>query len=256
MVSVGKTAVRAFEASPLVSIIVISKDDPEGLRATLRSIAMQTMRDHEVVVVAKGSSAGVDPGACGLARAIRVAQASAGISVAFNEGLARARGQWVNFLNGGDSYRSADVLARMQPHLADAGAAIVTARAVCEGIGVRIPRDRSFRRHELALISHQASFFRRSLFERLGAYSPDFRIRMDFEWMLRVPPGTPVRWVDEDIVDFEAGGVSNASPVRGSLEELAALRLHRRGPLRIAALLGVVLPVRAVRHVLRRWRHA
>jgi glycosyltransferase involved in cell wall biosynthesis len=239
--------------APLVTVIVITKDDPAGLRATLQSIAQQSAADAEVVIVAKGSSLPVAPSGFGLpAEPVLIEQSSAGISAAFNEGIARARGRWLNFLNGGDSYRDAGVLQRMRPHLELPEPRIVAARARDRLSGIHIPRDHTFAARNVELVSHQASFFRRELFERLGGYSPDFRIRMDFEWMLRVPADTEVAWVDDTIVEFEGGGISSTQPLRSCLEEYSALQRHPRGPLRVAALFGLYLPLRIGRHALRR----
>jgi glycosyltransferase involved in cell wall biosynthesis len=235
----------------LLTVVVISRDDPDGLRRTLRSIAQQSVPDIEVVVVARGSSMSA-AGEPLPVQSTWIEQQADGISAAFNDGLARARGTWVNFLNGGDRYADSMVLQRMRARLESAGPAIVAARAQDARSGVRIPRDRSFAARNLELVSHQASFFRRELFGRLGPYSPDFRIRMDFEWMLRVPAGTPAAWVDEFIVDFEGGGISSTRPVASCLEEYRALRRHRRGALRIARLLAFYLPLRVGRQVLRR----
>lgn len=234
----------------LLSIVVISKDDPEGLRRTLSSIAGQTFRDHETIVVAKGGSEAVDAPGFGLPRLHWRRQAATGISAAFNEGIGCASGAWVNFLNGGDAYRDASVLDRMRAFLMR-GERIVTARAACPAIGIRIPRDRSFSARDLELVAHQATFFRRDLFLQHGLYSAEYRVRMDFEWMLRLPSFTPASWVDEDIVEFEAGGVSNADPLRNCLEEFRALRAHGRSPLRLARLLALYLPMRLSRHT---WR--
>lgn len=240
-------------SAPLLTVIVITKDDPAGLAATLRSIAQQAAADTEVVIVAKGTSLQVAPSGLGLpAPPVLIEQSSVGISAAFNEGIAHAHGRWVNFLNGGDSYRDPGVLDRMRPHLASPGTQIVAARAQDRVSGIRIPRDHSFAARNVELVSHQASFFRRDLFERLGGYSPDFRIRMDFEWMLRVPAATQVAWIDDTIVAFEGGGISSTQPLRSCLEEYRALRRHHRGPLRIAALFGLYLPLRVGRHALRR----
>jgi glycosyltransferase involved in cell wall biosynthesis len=235
----------------LLTIVVISKDDPRGLERTLRSIEQQSFRGYEVVVVAKGTSVRFDAGVLDLPRLVPLQQASAGISEAFNEGIRQASGEWINFLNGGDSYTDSGVLERLHAGLASP-VALVTARAQDRTTGIWIPRDRTFAQRNLELVAHQASFFRRDLFERHGLYSADFRIRMDFEWMLRLPRETAVLWLDDVIVDFEGGGISTVQPVSNSLEELRALRRHHRGLLRIAALLGVYLPMRVARHLLRK----
>lgn len=237
--------------SDLLSIVVISKDDPAGLRRTLDSIALQTFRGFETVVVAKGMSLGIDPAEFALPQLRWHSQESSGISAAFNEGLGFASGLWVNFLNGGDSYRDRHVLDRMRPLLTST-ACLVAARAACPSLGIRIPRHRSFAARDVELVAHQATFLRRELFLRHGLYSPKYRVRMDFEWMLRLPADIETEWVDDDIVEFEAGGVSNTSPLQNCLEELHALRAHRRGAACIARLLALYLPLRMARHAWRR----
>jgi glycosyltransferase involved in cell wall biosynthesis len=238
---------------PRVTIVVISKDDPDGLARTLRSIERQDLADHEVVLVTKGTSSRIATGGFALPALRHVRQESRGISRAFNEGLACARAPWVNFLNGGDEYAHPHVLRRVAP-LLDDGADIVTGRAREVKFGVTIPRSWSWEARDRELISHQASFFRAELFARLGGYSPDFSVRMDLEWMLRTPATTRVRWLDEELVVFEGGGVSTMSPWRSSVEELSALRLHRRSPARIARLVAVQLPFRLARAALRETR--
>src|SRR5688572_23038982 len=97
---------------PLLTVVVISKDDPAGLAGTLRSVECQAFDDLEVIVVAKGSSAGLDAAAFRLAALTLLEQRDGGISAAFNEGIARSRGRWINFLNGGDCYSDAAILQR------------------------------------------------------------------------------------------------------------------------------------------------
>jgi hypothetical protein len=129
---------------------------------------------------------------------------------------------------------------------------LLAARARDSSTGTRIPRDRVFAARNLELVSHQGSFFASSLFRSHGVYRREYRIRMDFEWMLRLPRTINVCWVDRDIVRFAGRGVSSTRPWRSSMEELRALRLHRQSPWRIASLLVLYLPWRVGREAWRR----
>ncbi len=237
-------------ARPLISVIVISRDDAPGLAATLASIRSQSFRDIEVVVVTKGTSTSA-VNLDGLPHGIHFEQSTSGISNAFNEAIRAAQGAWINFLNGGDVFIDAAVLQSIAAELVPPRL-VVTGRARDEHVGLRIPRDRSFAARNLELVSHQASFFAASLFAAHGLYSEAFRIRMDFEWMLRLPADTPTHWVDRDLVGFAGAGVSSVRPWKSSLEELAALRRHRKGFSRIALLLCGYVPWRLARAALRR----
>jgi glycosyltransferase involved in cell wall biosynthesis len=241
--------------SPWLTVIVISKDDLPGLTAALRSIESQKLLPDEVVVVTKGSSSNIDVADFHLPGLRHKVQEDKGISAAFNLALSMARGEWVNFLNGGDTYSHPDALATLRPRLRE-DLDIVAARARDTRAGNLFPRYAYVQARQVDQIAHQASLFRRALFERHGGYSPDFKIRMDFEWMMRVAKDVRVEWIDEVLVDFEGGGASSIDPVRSCREELDALRRHRAPWPRRARLLGLYLPFRVVRGWLRNLRGA
>lgn len=233
--------------APLLTVIVISKDDPAGLRRSLDSIAEQRFDDLEVVVVATGSSAQVEISAWRTLSLRKLVQGSRGISNAFNEGIAAARGRWLNFLNGGDAYQGGAVLRSIEGTLRNASASLVTGRARDVHTGVMIPRDRSFHGRNVELVSHQATFFRKHLFDQFGGYDPGYGIRMDFEWMLRLPARSPAVWTDEVLVSFEGKGISTTRPWQSCLEERRAIRRHRPGVVRELKLLALYLPFRLLR---------
>jgi len=89
-------------ASPLVSIVIPTRDRPEMLEATLRTIDAQTYPAIEVIVV---NDAGADIGAV-VARHPRaqllVTPEQRGPSAARNVGLARASGEYVLFFDDDD----------------------------------------------------------------------------------------------------------------------------------------------------------
>ena len=238
---------------PWLTVIVISKDDPSGLTATLRSIESQSNLPDEVVLVTKGSSSDLDLAAFHLPSLRHEAQQDQGISSAFNLALSLASGEWVNFLNGGDTFSNAGVVDALRSRFR-ADIDIVAGRARDRKTGNLIPRDLYFNARRVDQISHQASLFRRALFERHGGYSPDFKIRMDFEWMLRVADEARVEWVDDVLCEFEGGGASSIDPVRSCREELDALRLHDASWTRRARLFGLYLPFRVVRGWMRNLR--
>lgn len=244
------SALPGTGADNSLSVIVISKDDLPGLQGTLRSIEAQTVAPDEVLIVTKGDSDRIDLADFSLRGARHVVQQDRGISAAFNLALSMARCDWVNFLNGGDRYVDSNVLQRLQPHLRPEHD-IVAARARDRLNGNVIPRDLYFSKHRIDQVSHQASMFRRALFKRHGDYSSAFRIRMDFEWMLRVACAARVDWVDDVIVDFEGGGASSVNPWQSCMEELRALRLHRAPWSTSLRLIFLFLPYRMLRAWLR-----
>jgi glycosyltransferase involved in cell wall biosynthesis len=236
----------------LITVIVISKDDLGGLKNTLRSIGRQRVNPDELIVVTKGASDNIKFEDYSFSSSVcHVIQPDSGISAAFNLALSLSNGKWVNFLNGGDVYAHSEVLALWRSSLHD-NIEIIAGRAYDQSTENLIPRDLYFRAQRVDQISHQASLFRRNLFECYGNYSLDFRIRMDFEWMLRLNGDVRIFWLDEVLVDFEGGGASSIYPIRSSLEEYEALSRRNYSFLKRIRLLLMVLPYRVVRDLVRK----
>ncbi len=101
------TMSRGSADGPLVSIVVRTKDRPETLREALESIASQTWRPLEAVVVNDGgSSVGEVTAAVSGRLDLRTVEhgTSRGRAAAANAGVEAARGRWIGFLDDDDLY--------------------------------------------------------------------------------------------------------------------------------------------------------
>lgn len=209
-----------------IAVITISKDDPEGLRRTVASIAHQSALPREFALVRAGRSCEVQLDLACAGRVAEVADPGRGISAAFNAAIAECTAEWLVFLNGGDALTHRDSLARLADACAAAeGTDIVTCRARTDA-GTALPRRQPSSLCSHLYISHQASAFRRSLLSSIGPYSEAFRVRMDLDWMgrylLRHGHGR-IRFVDEAIVEYRLDGISSTSLVDFHREELRVL---------------------------------
>ena len=112
------SATRTLRA-PRVSVVIAARNAAETLEATLQSVAAQTLRDFEALVVDDGSTDDTRKLAEGWARRddrVRVlAQPKAGVSVARNRGIEAARGEYLLFLDADDLIRPR-CLARLLRH--------------------------------------------------------------------------------------------------------------------------------------------
>ena len=80
--------------------------------------------------------------------------------------------------------------------------------------------------HIKAMISHQASFIRRIVFEEIGFYSEAFRLRMDYEFWLRVLQRYRFFFIEDTIVDYDTGGISGEDILQFYKEEIKANKRH------------------------------
>lgn len=236
--------------TPLVTIVTISKDDPDGLANSLRSAKAQTFQDYEHIVIRSGGSRQTavpdDP------RIVVYDEEARGISHALNSGVHKARGTWVQFLNGGDCFATPDSLGELVA-AADDSLQLVCAFAQVMQRRFTIPRRRLRPgRDSFLYVSHQATLFRRELFTRHGLFSPDSRIHMDLEWLTRLPPETPYVFLDTVAIRFDPFGVSATQVVRSSIEEAGILWRTPLYRYRAVPVLLLLLPFRILRREFRR----
>ncbi len=105
----------------LVTVITICYNEKTSIRETMDSILSQTFGDFSCVVKDGGSTDGtaeilMEYRERFLKRGIPfllLTGRDGGIYDAMNQAAARAEGQWVNFMNAGDSFFSGDVLERV-----------------------------------------------------------------------------------------------------------------------------------------------
>jgi CTP:molybdopterin cytidylyltransferase MocA len=236
------------------SIITISKDDAPGLARTLASIARQSVMPEAVVLVRSGTSRDLSVDAALTARSVEVADPGQGISAAFNAAIAASQGDWLVFLNGGDAFSRPDSLAMLAEACGAVPAPDIVACRARTDAGVMIPYIVPRRLPDYLFISHQASAFRRTLFDEIGPYSPRFRVRMDLDWMARYlqeKGAARICFVDRSIVDYTLDGISSTNLVDFYTEEFRVLRRSTRF---LSALLGLLvrrLPERLLREALR-----
>jgi glycosyltransferase involved in cell wall biosynthesis len=229
--SASSTVPACAAASGLISIVTIVRNDRDGLRRTLDSLEAQTCRDFEHVVVDGAST----DGTVELLRQRQTAgmrwrsEPDGGIADAFNRGLARARGEWIQFLNAGDRYVDEHGLAAMTAHLRQPGIVTAFARFGDTTIPRRVPRPGDPLRRR-ALISHQASFTARTVFAERGGFDTGLRIRMDYDFWLRVLPHYPLTFVDRILVECSGGGISGTDRAGFHCEERIANRRHLPHP--------------------------
>lgn len=103
----------------LLTIVSVVKDDPRGLESTLRSITEQGAEDIEVIVLdGSADRTSVEMVAAQHPAARVVWSPPEGIYPAMNSGLRETSGQYVYFLNAGDTLASGEVLPEIVTRLA------------------------------------------------------------------------------------------------------------------------------------------
>lgn len=217
-------------SNPLLSIITVVYNGGATLEDTIRSVGDQTYTDREYIVVDGGSSdgtIGIIKKYTGSVVSSWVSEPDKGIYDAMNKGIRMARGEWIFFLGSDDTFIHANVLTEFFARsLTDIDLAYGDVHS--EGYSGRYDGEFSFRKLLSKNLSHQAAFYRRSLFDRLGTYDLRYRMHADWEFNLRCFSDSRVRtsYTGVLVANFGVGGVSSRHDVLFLLERLIPARLN------------------------------
>jgi glycosyltransferase involved in cell wall biosynthesis len=208
-------------AAPSFSIIIPTFNVAITLRACLESIAMQSYRDFEVIIVDGGSTdATLDIAKTYAAafdgRLIIHTGPDRGPYDAMNHGVAMASGAWTLFLGGDDTLFSAGTLASVSTFIdEDDPTDLVYGDVLLASTSRRYAGTFDLDRLQFQQnICHQAIFYRRELFAGIGPYNLRYPIWADWDFNIRCfsNPALSIRYIDLVIANFnDVTGISAAN---------------------------------------------
>lgn len=180
--------------SPVLSIITISYRDSLGLSHTVESLrallGSHVSWEHVLVDSSPEVNGAVLKSLGGGWPLQHIQSPPRGVYPAMNEGISRAKGTYLWFLNGGDVLLSPAALAQMIEFMSrNPGYSSVCGAAKLMRGGVyqytHGPIAGRAGLWGMNRVCHQAMIYRRDLFDRIGRYSEQYKIAADYEHHLR-----------------------------------------------------------------------
>ena len=205
-----------------LSIVTINWNNAAGLEKTMQSVAAQTFKEFEYIVVDGASTDDsvnvIKSHESGFAHLKWVSEADSGIYNAMNKGIHMASGDYIQILNSGDCLVASDVTERMLKALEEKECpSILYGNMVkCFPDGRRM-LDKSFAGKEITMLgmytgtlNHDPAYICRDLFEKYGYYDESLKIVSDWKWYLQaiVFGGEKPKYVDLDVTLFDMTGIS------------------------------------------------
>lgn len=234
---------------PRITIITPSFNQGAFIGETIDSVLGQGYPDLEYLVIDGGSTDTTLDVLRGYGERVRwVSEPDRGQSHAINKGLARATGEVVAFLNSDDRYRPGALLAVGEHFARHPKAGWLTGRCAIIDPAGRPARGAitAYKNLWLALgsaralevlnfISQPATFWRRSLGQRVGPLDEGLHYTMDYDYWLRLGQHGPPAILDRYLADFRVHPASKGGTgaARQFAEELATARRHTRSRLRL-----------------------
>jgi glycosyltransferase involved in cell wall biosynthesis len=135
-----------------------------------------------------------------------------GISDAFNKGIQHATGSLIHILNSADIYFSDAVIEKVlgffeiNPSIQWASGNIFMKRGGIWG-EIGVPFDAGQLYKGMRAVSHPTWFLKKEVYQKVGNFSLDFKIAMDYDLLCRLK-NEPYAYMNQTIVRFDDGGVS------------------------------------------------
>lgn len=221
---------------PLISIISITYNAAGQLPPTMESVSAQSFKDFEHIVIDGASTDGTLEVARRLGTpSLRIlSEPDKGLYDAMNKGLRMARGRYLLFLNAGDAFHSADVLAKYaeatskDPDIIYADTVIVDSdRKVIAPRHLSAPAiltHDSFSKG--MLVCHQAFMVRRDI---APSYDLSYRFSADYDWTVKcLKSSRPGRCVNLKTVaiDYLNDGLTDRNKVDSLMERFSIMKRH------------------------------
>ncbi|MEP2934945.1 MAG: glycosyltransferase family 2 protein [Gilvibacter sp.] len=204
------------------SIIIPTFNSAKTLPVSLQSIANQTFKDVEVIVMDGASSDDTLMVAHGFENSLEdlkiISKKDNGIYDAMNKGLDQISGKWVLFLGSDDSLYQNSTLQQVNAILEHSQAKVVYGNAHIVG-DTGWAKDGTLYAGEFDIhkllnqnICHQAMFYNVAFIkEQIGTFNTEYVKSSDWDFNLRCWAKQPFEFIDLTIANFLAGGFSTDS---------------------------------------------
>jgi glycosyltransferase involved in cell wall biosynthesis len=200
-----------------LTIITPTYNAREHIRQCMASVRMQSFRDYEHLIVDGHSTDQtielVKDYSRGDERIRFISEKDNGIYDAMNKGINLAKSKWLYFLGADDSLKDPDTLKNIVGYLSREYADIVYGNVFFQNLQKVYDHEFSAEKLLKRNICHQAIFYHRSVFMKLGFYDLHYKTQADYAFNLKCWLSGKVSqlYVPELIANFADGGKSSES---------------------------------------------
>lgn len=198
------------------SIITVNYNNCDGLRRTIKSVISQTFKDFEFIIIDGGSTDDSVNTIIEYEKYVTywISEKDNGVYNAMNKGIRAAKGEYINFMNSGDTFYSLDVLTKVAHETSNEDILVgkdyhydTTNR---RGFASILPTRISMVTFYMETLPHQGAFIKRALFEN-SPYDESFCICADWAFYINkiVIGNCRLKLIPIIVSQREPGGMSN-----------------------------------------------
>ena len=201
----------------ILSVITICRNAKKMLEMTAESLICQNTINYQWIVIDGNSVDGTQSiihkyeKNCDLF----ISEPDDGIYDAMNKGLSYAKGEYVLFLNAGDTLYNSKTLSSINFFINSdliVGDLYFCQKKENNKSPIKLPQNYLLNK----MLPHQATFFRRDIFDKYGYFDTSYRIAGDYEMFSRLIQKYKVSYahVPDIIANFDETGISSNDKFR------------------------------------------
>ena len=192
-----------------LSVITINYNNRDGLRKTIESVVNQTYKDFEYIVIDGGSTDGSVDVIKEYAGKIDywVSEPDKGIYNAMNKGIDVAKGEYLNFMNSGDTFCNNDTVECV--FIKNNQSDIICGNTMMP-TKHEPPNEITFKTMFSGTICHQSAFIKTSLMRKYR-YDENLKIVADRKFFIEalILGNSSYSAIDVDVVNYDINGLSS-----------------------------------------------
>ncbi len=221
-----------------ISIITATYNSEKNITDCLASVAMQSYKNIEHIVIDGGSSdktQEIIKSAPSVSKYI--SEPDKGLYDALNKGISLATGDVIGFLHSDDIFSSSDIIQKIadlfsKNNIHGFYGDLVFTSAVNQNQIVRSWKSKPFNHKNIKygwMPAHPTLFLRKEIYEKYGMFDISFKIAGDYDFMIRIMKANQINlaYLPEIVTNMRMGGVSTGSfndLITKSVEDMRALK--------------------------------
>jgi len=216
-----------------ITIVTICFNDVEGLIKSCASIDMQITKPYQHIIINGSTNKDVEEWYINSTqpnyRKI-LNERDRGISDAFNKGIQLVEDGIVHLLNSGDVYAFDQVLTLVQAAFqAHSNIQWLSGKITLKRAGIWVDIGKPFDAKQLykgmRSVSHPTWFLKKEVYNRIGLFSEQYKIAMDYDLMCRIKE-EPYLFLDQVIIKFDDTGVSSVQYLNSLKQNIEVYESH------------------------------
>lgn len=206
--------------NPKISVITAVWNDAEHIEKTIQSVLSQTFQNIECIIIDGDSKDGTVDVIKKYADKVAYweSEPDKGVYDAMNKGISATTGNFVIFMNSGDTFHSYDAIEKMCLDNVDKNTIVYGNVSVKYWDDVVVEKPHEFFKTSMKFkgvgICHQTVFFPGEILRKMR-YDLSYRIASDYDLMFRMWKGG-VNFVYRDVIvaDYEWGNGISSNPYK------------------------------------------